>query len=75
MPVYHFNVFHDAASHDHDGVELPDKDAAWKQATLVAGEMIKDIDGRLKPGHDWHMEVTDEFENPLWELHVKVEKK
>jgi hypothetical protein len=75
MPLYHFNVYHDVTMHDLSGMELADKDAAWKRATMLAGGMIKDIDGKLKPGHDWRMEVTDEFENPLWELHVKAEKK
>lgn len=75
MPIYHFNVYHDRAHHDLQGEELPDKDAAWEEATRIAGETIKDIDGKLQPGHDWRMEVTDEFANPIWEIHVKAEKK
>lgn len=49
--------------------------AAWEEATRTAGELIRDVDGRLKPGHDWRMEITDEFSNPLWETHVRAEKK
>lgn len=75
MPRYHFNVYHDRAHHDSVGEELPDKHAAWIEATRATGEIIKDIGGHLKPGQDWRMEVTDEFENPLWEIHVKGEKK
>jgi len=75
MPRYHFNVFHDRIHFDQVGEELPDKDAAWVEATRAAGDMIKSIDGQLKPGQDWRMEVTDEFQNPLWEIHVKAEKK
>jgi hypothetical protein len=75
MALYHFNIHHDGTIHDLDGMELPDKDSAWKEATKVAGEAISNIDGRLKPGHDWRMEVTDEFANPIWELHVKAEKR
>jgi hypothetical protein len=75
MPRYHFHVYHDTNRTDFDGVELPDKNAAWEEATVAAGEMVKGLDGSLKPGHDWRMEVTDEFENPLWEIHVKAKKK
>nr|WP_202966308.1 hypothetical protein [Treponema endosymbiont of Eucomonympha sp.] len=57
------------------GEELPDQDAAWVEATRTAGEMIKNLDGKLKPGRDWRMEVTDEFQNPLWEIRVNAEKR
>jgi hypothetical protein len=75
MPRYFFNIFHDHTHIDSVGEELPDKHAAWAEATRAAGAIIRDIDGKLRPGHDWRMEVTDEFQNPLWELHVKAEKK
>ena len=75
MPRYFFNIHHDTTRHDRDGVELPDQEEAWKEATTKAGEIIKGLDGSLRPGHDWRMEVTDEFANPLWELHVKAKKK
>lgn len=75
MPRYHFNVYHDKSRLDREGMELRDQDAAWEEATSAAGEIIKGLDGSLRPGHDWRMEVTDEFANPLWELHVKAKKK
>jgi hypothetical protein len=75
MPLYHFNIYHDHVTIDDEGTELTDKDAAWKEATHIAGESIKDIDGKLRPGHDWRLEVTDEFLNPLWEISVAAAKK
>ena len=75
MPRYHFNVHHERSHIDFEGEELPNKYAAWEEATRTAGEMIKDLDGSLKPGRDWRMEVTDEFANPLWEIHLKAIKK
>jgi len=41
---------------------------------MAAGEMIKEIDGRLVPGREWRLEVTDEFRNPLYVIHVSAEK-
>ena len=75
MPRYFFHVYHDTIHHDNEGAELADRNAAWEMATREAGEAIKDIDGKLRPGHDWRMEITDEFANPLWEIHINVEKK
>ena len=60
MPRYFFNVYHNGAILDEEGYELADRSAAWAEATAAAGEMIRDLDGRLQPGKDWRLEVTDE---------------
>jgi hypothetical protein len=62
MARYFFNIYHDTVHWDLDGEELSDKHAAWKEATVMAGQMLQGLDGRLRPGHDWLMEVTDEFQ-------------
>ncbi|MEH2541964.1 hypothetical protein V1278_005014 [Bradyrhizobium sp. AZCC 1577] len=42
---------------------------------MTAGQIIHDhLDGRLCPGKDWRMEVTDEFANPLYVIHVCADK-
>jgi hypothetical protein len=72
MPRYFFNVYHDRAELDEEGEELPDVQAAWHEATVTAGQIIQDLDGRLRPGRDWRLEVTDEFANPLYVIHVSA---
>jgi hypothetical protein len=74
MPRYFFNVHHELASIDAVGKELPDRHAAWKEATVAAGETIRGLDGSLRPGREWRLEVTDEFANPLYVLHVSAEQ-
>jgi hypothetical protein len=74
MPRYFFNVYHERSTIDDEGEELPDRHEAWRSATLAAGEMIKEIDGKLVPGREWRLEVTDEFRNPLYVIHVSAEK-
>ena len=73
MPRYFFNVYHERSQLDQEGEELPDRHAAWKEATVTAGRMMQDIDGKLQPGREWRLEVTDEFANPLYVIHVNVE--
>ena len=69
MPRYFFHIHHDKDQPDLEGEELP-----WKEATVMAGQTIQSIDGKLKPGHDWRLQVTDEFANPLYELQVTARK-
>jgi hypothetical protein len=74
MPKYFFNVHHGRSMIDEEGEELSDRHEAWRAATIAAGEMIKNIDGKLMPdGYDWRLEVTDEFRNPLYVIHVSAE--
>jgi hypothetical protein len=71
VPRYFFHVNHRGVRLDPDGAELPDVHAAWHKATIVAGELLKEIDGDLRPGHDWCLQVNDEFQNTLLEIHIK----
>ena len=73
MPRYFFRVYHDRAEFDFVGEELPDKHAAWHQATMTAGQTLQSLDGTLQPDREWRMEVMDEFENPLYVLHINAE--
>jgi hypothetical protein len=74
MPRYFFHVYHDRAEPDDEGEELPDKHAAWKEATITAGQILQGLDDSLTPAREWRMEVTDEFQNPLFVLHISEEK-
>jgi len=71
MPRYYFHIHHTSSHIDHEGEELPDKDAAWREATETAGRILQGLDGRLKPDEDpWRMIVADEFNDPLFEIHI-----
>ena len=74
MPRYFFHVYHDRVELDEEGEELPDKHAAWEEATITAGQILQSLDGKLKPDREWRMEVMDEFQNPLYVLHINAEK-
>ena len=66
MPIYHFEVIHNGSgTGPHEGIDLPDMDAAWKEATIAFGQMVRDLDGSLQPGSDWSIEIQDENRRPL----------
>lgn len=74
MPRFFFHVTHKRYEPDLEGEELPDKHAAWHEATVTAGQILQGLDGKLTPDQGWKMEVTDEFQNTLYVLHIKAEK-
>jgi hypothetical protein len=74
MPKYFFHVHHERSSIDYEGEELADMNAVWQAATTTAGEMIRDLGCRLRPGQDWRLEVTDELDNRLCIIRVNAQQ-
>lgn len=66
MPRYFFNVRDVDPSVDTDGEELPDDEAAWREATKFAGAVCQDIDGKFRPGQEWSVEVMNEAGHPIY---------
>jgi hypothetical protein len=74
MPLYFFKIsLEDALVGIGDGIDLQDDEAAWVEATTACGEMLKDIDGALKKGGEWRMEVQDHARRPLYTLRLVCE--
>jgi hypothetical protein len=75
MARYFFNVYYgDESFRDEVGEELPDDMAAWHEATASAGQSIRDLDGKLKPGIDWRMDVLNERRRTIYSIEVKAHK-
>jgi hypothetical protein len=74
MPRYFFNVHGVRPSSDEEGQELSDDKVAWEEATLIAGELFKDIDGKFQPGQEWTLEVTDAQRRPLYSISISAKK-
>jgi hypothetical protein len=56
----------------NDGLELPDRDAAWVEATTACGELLRDLDGKLAPGDQWCMKVQDAAGADIYLLEFKT---
>jgi hypothetical protein len=69
MPRYFFHVMDGQATIDEDGTELPDVDAARKEAIRIAGEILAsgDADGLLAEC-PWHMTVVDDERKTIFTL-------
>lgn len=75
MPRYFFNVRYGEESYKDDvGEELADNVAAWHEATASAGQSIRDLDGRLRPGNAWCLEVVNESGSTIYSIEVKAHR-
>ena len=70
MPLYIYRITYGdgAPAWPHDGVELAGDAAAWVEATTACGEMLRDLNGALKAGPEWRMEVTRQSGEVLYRL-------
>jgi hypothetical protein len=51
---------------DVEGTLLESDEAAWREATIHAAELFKDIDGNFRPGQSWSVEVANEEKRLLF---------
>ena len=72
MPTYFFNV--PGTSADDAGADLPNDEAAWKEATVAAGAIFKDLDGSLRPGQAWELEDSNEKKATIFRITISTQK-
>jgi hypothetical protein len=60
MPRYFFNVHDGKDLPDSEGIELPGRKEAHRQALTTAGEMLREMNREFLAGDVWEMHVTDE---------------
>jgi hypothetical protein len=77
MPLYFFNFSRapesKSAPFKNEGLELVDNDAAWEEATTACGEKLREMDGTLRPGGSWKMDVTDANGKAIFALRFTTE--
>ena len=77
MPLYFFNfsspLTPGSRPFKNEGLELADNAAAWEEATIACGEKLRELDGSLRPGDGWNMEVTDANGKAIFALRFTTE--
>ena len=59
MPRYHFNAIDGSCREDVLGIELPDEQAARRQAVEYAGDVLRSHPDALLGDGSWRVDVTD----------------
>jgi hypothetical protein len=71
---YFFEISQNGLRADRtDGLTFPDKVAAWEEASVSCCEIIREMKGKIEPGLDWRMEVTDESGQAIYRLRFTAE--
>lgn len=74
MPLYYFVTSRNNVPVElPDGIDLPNAEAAWEEATRAAGEILRDIDGSLSPGTELTIEIQDGARKAIRILRVTAE--
>jgi hypothetical protein len=61
MPLFFFRIRNGHYSGASDsGIELADRDAAWRELTSVCADIVSGISRKLKQNSQWEMELLDE---------------
>jgi hypothetical protein len=71
---FFFRVFTDGVErHRSEGLLFTDKHEVWQEASTSTGEILREIDGKMQPGLDWRMDVTDEAGQLIYRFSFKAE--
>ena len=65
VPRYFFHIHNHRSFRDHDGEELPDDNAAWREALRT----LKTLESNLDPGQQWRLSVRGP-RGPLFEISI-----
>jgi uncharacterized protein DUF6894 len=72
---YYFHILMNGSqTAQSDGLEFPDKAAAWREASLSCGDLIRDIDCPIDAGCHWRMEVADQSGHTLFRFTFTAEE-
>lgn len=71
---FFFRVFTDGVErHRSEGLLFADRQEAWHEASTSTGEILREMDGKMQPGLDWRMDVTDEAGQLIYRFTFKAE--
>ncbi|MFC5068051.1 DUF6894 family protein [Flaviflagellibacter deserti] len=51
-------------------IDLPNDDEAWAEAVTLCGEMLRDMDGKLRADTNWEVIVEDQLNAPVASIKV-----
>jgi hypothetical protein len=74
MPLFFFRIRNGRYSGASDsGIELADRDAAWRKLTSVCADIVSGISRKLKQNSQWEMELLDESRRPVFRIRLVAE--
>ena len=74
MSLYFFRISHGRYSGASDqGTEFESREDAWSEMTKVCANLLGGISRNLKQNAEWHMEMLDEAQQPVFRIRLIAE--
>lgn len=74
MPLYHFQISRNGQPTSlGQHIELPDRRAAWTEATTMCRDLSRDMMDQLEANPEWQMAVTDAAGRLLYRFRFTAE--
>jgi hypothetical protein len=74
MALYFFRIGHgDFSGASDQGSEFENREAAWTEMTRVCGDLLGSISRKLQQNGEWHMEMLDEANKPVFRVRLLAE--
>jgi hypothetical protein len=73
MPEYVFKINTSRRQFPASTKFLSDKQAAYREALVMFGDLARDIANELQPNSEWQIEIADEVGKPIFKLTVSSE--
>ena len=72
--LFHFRVFTNGVQiHESDPLSFDNINGVWHEGAMSSCELIQAMHGRVEPGLDWLLEVTDADGNTIFRFSFKAE--
>jgi hypothetical protein len=68
MPLYTFRAFDGEQSTTSEATCFSDPDAAWADMVNVCADLVSGITRKLVKNSEWHLELLDEAQRPLFRI-------
>ena len=74
MPLYFFRIRNGQYSGASDcGTEYADRNAAWRELTILCADMASGISRKLAENSEWQLELLDESKQPVFRMRIVAE--
>jgi hypothetical protein len=73
--LYFFRVFTDGVQlYESEGLAFSSREDAWMEASISTGDIIRSLNGNMRPDLEWRMDVTNAAGDLLYRFTLKVEE-
>lgn len=72
---FHFRIFTNGSQkQESEPLDFADKSDVWEEGADASCEIIRGMMGKIEPGFDWRLEISDDTGKVIYRFSFKAEK-